>query len=225
MEQHDCGFQFAQCRFLDSQRIDDDTPGRPKLHDIESTERRGVLILTPAGLSIVLALDLKCEARDVVLGQRQRKELAKRLDRRDDEGGRRTQARSRRCIRDRGQTNPWPAQVEIAIHSLINGTMQMQGSRLSLGTGSHIVDNANVGRSELDCPGAGLFQGGVAIPVNRGVEDEATVGVAIRRHIRSAASKPKAQGRARTDATTRSLLGHRQPRYQQATNSWPSPRL
>jgi hypothetical protein len=209
VEQDDRSLQFVQRRVLDSQRIDDDPSGGPELHDVETAECRGVLVLTAARLAVVIALDLVGEARDVVLAERKGEVLAKCLDRRYDQGGRRAEARPRRGVRDRGQANPWPTEIEIAIHALVNSSVEMQGSRfgLDLWKLGNRIDGANIGRAEFDGAIHALFKGGVAIPVNRGVKDEATVGVAIRRHICSTSSEAKAQRRARTDPTARSLLG------------------
>jgi hypothetical protein len=67
------------------------------------------------------------------------------------------------------------------------------------------MDYTNIGRSELNSAIDGLLKGGVAIPIYGGVQDEATVGVAIRRHIRSAPGKAKPKGRTRTDPADRLL--------------------
>ena len=96
------------------------------LHEIQSAEGGGILILPPSRQTEIDALDFEREARHVVGAERQVQGRSECLDHRNDQSRRRTKAEAARNLDDRrdGQRKRNPR--EVAHDALVDGPMQHQ---------------------------------------------------------------------------------------------------
>ena len=78
-------FELRNDPVLDPQRIDDHPFSGVELHEVETAERRRVLVLSTAGQANVDAFDLVGEARDLVFPQWQIQPFDEGLDHRYDQ--------------------------------------------------------------------------------------------------------------------------------------------
>lgn len=176
------------------QWVDDYMVVRKELHEVEPAEGGCILILlAPAQLQVV-SLDVISQSCDFIISYGQVEPFGESLEDRHDHGGRRAQPASRCGIGVGGDSERQPAGGVIAHDPVVNALVQVDDAvDRQLRSRIEYLALPDIGRFDLDPAVVGLFDRAICIEVNRGVEDQAPVEVAVRGYIAASSGQSQPQ--------------------------------